>query len=46
MPFLPRPSLLIATLASKPQLLTLALDCLAAQGEIPVEVLVAHTVQP
>jgi len=36
-------SILIATLASKPQLITLALDCLAAQDDLPGEVTVVHT---
>lgn len=38
-----RNSILIAALASKPQLITLALDCLALQNETPGEVLVVHT---
>lgn len=44
MPFLPPPpSVLISALASKPQLVTLALDCLAEQGDPPGEVLTLHT---
>jgi CRISPR-associated protein Csx14 len=36
-------STLIAPLGSKAQLITLGLDCLCQQGEIPKEVLVLHT---
>jgi CRISPR-associated Csx14 family protein len=35
-------SLLIATLGSKPQLVTLALDCLRELGEVPSSLLVIH----
>ena len=35
-------SLLIATLGSKPQLVTLALDCLHEMGENPGSLLVVH----
>ncbi len=44
MPTLPLPkSILISALASKPQLITLALDCLSARGEPPAELVVLHT---
>ncbi len=36
-------SILMATLGSKAQLLTLALDCLRQQGEVPGEVVIFHT---
>lgn len=36
-------SVLIATLASKPQLITLALDCLKKQGDVPQQVLLVTT---
>jgi CRISPR-associated protein Csx14 len=37
------PSILIATLGSKPQLITLALDCLIESGDTPSSVIVIHT---
>ncbi|MEJ5224211.1 MAG: CRISPR-associated ring nuclease [Anaerolineales bacterium] len=44
MPLLPTsPGTLISALASKPQLVTLALDCLIAHGDLPGEVLILHT---
>ncbi len=36
-------SIMMATLGSKAQLLTLALDCLRQQGELPGEVVIFHT---
>ncbi len=42
MPFLPS-ALLIATLGSKAQIITLTLDALGQQGDLPGEVVVVHT---
>lgn len=38
-----RPSALIATLGSKAQIITLALDCLRAQGKLPQHLVIIHT---
>jgi CRISPR-associated protein Csx14 len=39
------PSRLVATLGAKPQLVTLALDCLKGMGDLPESVVVVHTYQ-
>ena len=41
----PDNSILIATLGSKPQIISLTLDCLSQSGECPLSLLVVHTDQ-